>query len=108
MGETETGDLFWKAAGGVRGVRGGDGFDDRVMLSRSIMSCSLLDVLTGAGGSGRANALHPPEDEASDMFPSVAFVLSLRFGEATCPFVSAAAWVAGFFLPKHFKDFQPY
>lgn len=28
---------------------------DNVILSRSIMSCSL--VLTGAGGSGRANAL---------------------------------------------------
>ena len=70
------------------------------------MSCSLLDVLTGAGGSGRASALHPPDDEASDVLPSVAFVSSLWFGEATCPFVSADAWVAGFFLPKHLKIFN--
>ena len=107
MGETDTGDLFWKEAeGGVRGVRGGDRFDDRVMLRRSIMSCSLLAVLTGAGESGRASVLQPPDDEASVVLPSVAFVSSLWFSEATCPFVSAVASVAGFFLPKHFKNFN--
>lgn len=44
--------------GGVTGgVKGGEGFDDRVMLKRLIMSSSFVEVLTGAGGSGRANVL---------------------------------------------------
>lgn len=36
---------------------------DKVMLSKSIMSCSL--VFTGAGGSGRANALPVADVDAA-------------------------------------------
>ena len=36
-----------------------------MILKRSIMSCSFV-VLTGAGGSGKANALHGAEVEADD------------------------------------------
>lgn len=44
---------MWGAGGEVDDV-------DKVILKRSIMSCS-LEVLTGAGGSGRANAVQVVE-----------------------------------------------
>lgn len=47
--------------GGLRVVRGEDKSVHKVMLSSSIMSCSFLVVRTGAGGSGRAKALHVVE-----------------------------------------------
>lgn len=46
-----------EAEGGVRGVCGDVEFVVKVMLRRSIMSCSFVEVRTGVGGSGRANAL---------------------------------------------------
>lgn len=54
--------MFW-LEDGVWGVRGEASVVDKVMLSKSIMSCSL--VLTGAGGSGRANALLMADVEAA-------------------------------------------
>lgn len=62
------------------------------------MSCSLLDVRTGAGGSGRAKALHPTDDDASDVLPVVIFVSSLWFGEATSPFFSEVVSAACLYL----------
>lgn len=54
--------MFW-LEDGVWGVWGEASVVDKVMLSKSIKSCSL--VFTGAGGLGRANARLVAEVEAA-------------------------------------------
>lgn len=46
--------MFWLES--IGGVWGEFEVVDKLMLRRSIMSCSFVVVLTGVGGSGRANA----------------------------------------------------
>lgn len=58
--------MFGLEAGGVWGVWGEAYVVDKVILRRSIMSCSFV-VLTGAGGSGKANALLGTEVEAEEI-----------------------------------------
>lgn len=50
----------------MQGVLGEAYVVDKVILKRSIMSCSFV-VLTGAGGLGSANALHGTEVDAAGM-----------------------------------------
>jgi hypothetical protein len=68
--------LPWVGADDGAYVVGGgeDGARDKVILSKSMMSCSFEVVLIGAGGSGRANALDGIEVEVSGTYGVVLLV----------------------------------